>query len=261
MSGSASTYGTLYCVLGNDLNFRPQEQLPGNAASHELTSNAIVAFNRSVDMSDPWSTASGTGGGDHWGGGAALANLAIIQNVVDSSSISGLITLAANKNTENFLLWHNTLATEREIIGYNDSGSTATPHINWGVKYNLFEDFNNKDDTFAPENANRTGSWPVGYAVGFWGNVYETSGFPGEFIGPNSPSAPNTADYVDTGANDFRLGASSEALNRVPSGGSVLPYDLDGNVRLNDGAGSAGAYQYAVAGGSIIPILANYRWR
>jgi hypothetical protein len=56
-------------------------------------------------------------------------------------------------------------------------------------------------------------------------------------------------DGVSTGAGngDYHLTGSSPALNLVPSGSAVLPYDLDGVARRNDGTGAAGAYEYAVS--------------
>lgn len=45
-------------------------------------------------------------------------------------------------------------------------------------------------------------------------------------------------------------------MNLVPAGGAVLPYDLDGEIRRNDGTGAAGAYEFVqqTRGGGIMLI-------
>jgi hypothetical protein len=49
-----------------------------------------------------------------------------------------------------------------------------------------------------------------------------------------------------TGNGDYRLKSNSPAINFIPSGGAVLPYDLAGQIRNNSGWGSAGSYEQAI---------------
>jgi hypothetical protein len=53
-----------------------------------------------------------------------------------------------------------------------------------------------------------------------------------------------------TGNGDYHLASSSPLINMVPSGGAVLPYDMAGVARKNDGTGAAGAYEYVSAASS-----------
>jgi hypothetical protein len=50
---------------------------------------------------------------------------------------------------------------------------------------------------------------------------------------------------IGTGNGNYRLNSNSAAAHLMQSGGCVLPYDLDGQVRNCSGYGSAGAYEQA----------------
>lgn len=45
------------------------------------------------------------------------------------------------------------------------------------------------------------------------------------------------------GGGDYRLRSGSPAISLIPAGQAVLPFDLDGYPRRNDGVGAAGAYE------------------
>jgi len=49
---------------------------------------------------------------------------------------------------------------------------------------------------------------------------------------------------VGAGNGDYHLTSSSPAASMIPATMAVLPYDLDGVARRNDGTGAAGAYEY-----------------
>jgi len=155
--------------------------------------------------------------------------------------------------SEHIILAHNTFVGERENFGYNDVGTSAVNHFNWLQKFNHMRDWNNKDDTFGTGNANRIGSWPVGFGVGFVGNNYELSGFPGEFPGiDNTQDDPPPAVFVDDqslsggGAGNGDYHPVGALLSRIPTGERVAIIDFDGTTIPDDGTGAAGALQVVV---------------
>lgn len=250
--------GEIYAIIGN-YNVVGVWVLPGNAASEQVSENSIYAFNAFYGMSD---TAQFTGT-ITWN---MSSGVAIVQNVLERSTgnSSPIVTLWADgaaAASSNVILWHNTLIGNRTNIAYNDTGSTAYLHSLYSVRNNLFNNVNNKDDTFTgTPNAGRTGSWPVGYWVGGRGNyAFASAGLEwfGEFpVGLNSVYNGGTPGFVDNNANnydsiggdgtgngDYHLTASSSAFALVPSGGAVLPFDLEGTPRNDGGGGSAGAYE------------------
>lgn len=192
--------------------------------------------------------------------------LAIVQNQIEDYRETGgnsapLVQLADSSDGQvvnNILYWHNTVVGQRHNMAYNSTGTQKWDRLVWSVVNNSLDDNNTKHDDFAPASSNRTGGWPVLYAVGdsgnFHGNVngIGASGFAKDFAGVSSLEgayATNYADYVDNQAWD---GTSNGAGNGdyTPTTNSVLvslptrwllPFDLAGNVRTN-GADAAGAY-------------------
>lgn len=160
----------------------------------------------------------------------------------------------ATTTTNHVLIVQCTLAGERANLGYNETGSTAYPQTLWRVEGNILENFNNKDDTFAPANGNRTGAQAVGSGVGFAGNFYEGALFPGEFLGLNSKTGTTDGGIIDplyvddqaynratntpgTGGGDLHLQLTSTAIGLSRS--LVIPYDQEGRERTaNDAAGA-----------------------
>lgn len=60
----------------------------------------------------------------------------------------------------------------------------------------------------------------------------------------------------DAGGNgDYRLVSGSGALSLIPANMAVLPYDLNGVARKNDGTGAAGAYEYSAGGRRKLTII------
>jgi hypothetical protein len=106
------------------------------------------------------------------------------------------------------------------------------------------------------QNPGRTGSWPVGYRVGMYGNVFYQSESSGDWMGEatgmySTPyegatlawfydTTTRTGDASGTAGN-YYINANSTAHNLLPAGKNVLPYDLDGNRRRNE-ADDAGCY-------------------
>jgi hypothetical protein len=260
-TGTGGIAATFYTLLGNQ-NIRGVFQATGNGAGHQISDNAIAAFNTHYALG----TASGQGWIINSGNPTTLTHgNAYVQNVVERMDN---LTWATQIDTDvaatnNIIMWHNTVGGARMGVGYNDTGSTAFLHTNYSFRGNVLEEYANKDDTFPTANAGRTGAWPVGHHVGGAGNYIHDSGgteeWRGEFIGLHTISSiTSTWAFVDNAANDaggggddtgngdYHLASSSSALNLVASGFAVLPYDLDGNARHNNGFGAAGAYEWDV---------------
>lgn len=251
-STSTGLLSGLYAMLGN-ANLTPILIATGNAAGQQISDNAVLAYNTAKYLNNSWLSNPAT---------TAMNGLAIVQNAIELTSTAALMSIGYDATTaNNVLLWYNTMAGNRLIIGYNSTGSTALLKTNFGAVGNIVDSWNNKDDTFTTADGARTGSWSVGYNVGMYANhkrASESTEWFGEFDGLWTIKA-GTLGFVDdnsynnggggsaTGNGDYHLTSSASALSLVPSGGAVLPYDLDGVARRNDGTGAAGAYEYATA--------------
>ena len=257
-SATAGIAGHMYAVLGNK-NIMPIFLETGNAENGQVSENAIAAFNTFYNIS---------GANALIGAGSTVIThgLAYVQNLIEISVPGyGAIGVANDSSTtdvDNVIIWNNTVVGERTNLAYNDTGSAAKYRRNWSIVGTILDNYNNKDDTFITANANRVGAWPVGYAVGALGNFKRTSvstEWFGEFDGINTIARTGTLGFVDNNANNYYSGggdasgngnyhltASSSALNLVPSGQAVLPFDLEGNARHNNGFGAAGAYEWDV---------------
>jgi hypothetical protein len=102
--------------------------------------------------------------------------------------------------------------------------------------------------TAAAANRPNTGA---SYAT-YWiarGRTSESSWVSGATYAPAgfvSDKSYTTGD--NSGQGDYHLTSDSASLNLIAANNAVLPYDLDGNPRHNDGAGAAGAYEWNSAG-------------
>ncbi len=252
---STSINGNLYSFLGNK-NIGALTATLESAAGHQISDNVIYAFNSVYSYSLTISIL-----------GAAAQNgnvshgMAIIQNVIEKNeSVAPLLQIAADSSkaiANNILLWKNTFAGQRENLGYNDNGNESYDRLNWNSRFNIFDNWNNKDDTFGPLfSSNRTGSWPVGYNVGSVGNSFRSFTFRGEFDGLFSLIGYN-ASFVDdnsystgdaSGNGNYTLNSNSTLIDIInqnvsdPSFYWVLPYDFNGNP-IYDSA-DAGAYEF-----------------
>lgn len=209
---------------------------------------------------------------------------AIVQNVFERyTSVNVTVRFSGDGLTntvDNAVLAYNTSVGGRWNMLYNDSGTAE--HIKYGVAlYNLTYEFNNKRDTFPHptdgKNGNRVGNWSVSHHCGFKGNVVmkntsngdstaNADSWFGEFFNLDETNlslsnATQAADgtavgFVDykaittngtagTGGGNYNLTSSSTAKSRVRSGMSMLPIDIAGNARLNNGVGACGAYEAA----------------
>lgn len=257
-SAGAGLTAEMYCCIGNK-NLIPYVVVPGSA---QASDNGIYAFNQAYFLNnvalitDPtWTVSHG---------------LAFVQNVLERMSSVGASVLEIHAGncaapTNNILQWHNTYVGERHNGGYNDAGTTAYLHRNWSEIGNVFTEWNNKDDTFTgTPNAARTGSWPVGYAVGHRGNHRRASADPewmGEFFGIYTVTG-GAMGFVTNKGNNYN-GSGGDGLgggdyHLIPSGSggtggglallnsAVLPFDLDGTARVLVN-GDAGAFESQTA--------------
>lgn len=249
-----------YCILGND-------GIRIDVSAYTPTQdNSIVAFNSAFSVANWWSN-------ELWNGAGISHGFALVQNVIESIDASQpLLQLAAGATsdvTNHVIMWHNTLVGQRCNLGYNDIGTTSKAQRNWSQIGNCLDAWNNKDDTFGTQNANRTGSWPVGYNVGTFDCVHEgdsgAGAFRGEYDGLGTVWGSAVAYTNDLsgsgggGGGTYTLDAGSNAIDLVTQ---RLPirYDIAGNER-DAAATAAGAYwdaSEAPSGGLGIPIAFRY---
>lgn len=185
-----------------------------------------------------------------------MTNVSFLGNVFEKtfSGANGIMALFGDNVTNHcnhVIFWHNTLVGERINFGYNDAGTAAANRTNWSLRFNAFDDFNVKSDTFGTPHGARTGNWPIVYGVNFFGNRMETSAwnssppsFPPAFYGIDCAyTGSGTHTWTDdksasTGNGTYTPTLSSPVLNRVTSGAEVcLFYDQQGYAI---GSGSEG---------------------
>lgn len=131
--------------------------------------------------------------------------------------------------------------------------------------------------TVQSANPIRTGGWPVGYHVGarsLFDGASRLDNYSGEFYGLNSYTVgPNTLScgFVSDqsygmgcvgssglGGGNYHLASSSAPeIGLIPANQAVLPYDLDGKPRRNDGTGAAGAYEYYATSTLLTPTFSG----
>lgn len=219
---------------------------------------------------------------------ANATGTAIVQNILERVSgtappafqVSADASATSSDPVNNILIWNNTLIGQRINIAYNDYNLNDIGPVyrkSWSVKNNIFDDYNSVTDIDAHSstpNASRYGNHSVIHGVGQSGNIilnrvgtesYENK-FGGLYYKRGSPLDPafvndNSAATDSTGNGDYRLTASSPALNLTSSGQALLLYDIAGSLRHNNGFGAAGAYEWDVVAPTVtaftIPTTAS----
>ena len=221
--------------------------------------NQVIAYNKIIITTDAnamWSFQS-----------TAFSGAAIVQNLIEKAYAEGsaaLLKLAGDGSSvnavNNVLLMCNTFLGQRANLAYNDTNLNDVgpgPRRQWAFIGNVFDDLNVVTDIDAhggSVDGDRCGNHSIIHGCGLVGNAilnrvgttsYEPK-FGGLFFKRDAPLSPN---FVDDNTNiggdgDYRPTASSPFRNLIPSGMAVLPYDIAGRARRNDGAGTAGAYEY-----------------
>ncbi|TAJ70715.1 MAG: hypothetical protein EPO51_16635 [Phenylobacterium sp.] len=205
--------------------------------------------------------------------GKAMTAFAMVSNVVECrvGGDPGLILFGdgAAANATNFLSFHNTVTGGRYNTCYTTSG-IATPGIikEGDEAYDLCPYWNAKSDPFRVQEggsdmATRTGNWAWinavnrrGIVVQYGDNAGNTGYSVGSWLGEVQPlnSSPTaTVAYVadksafgdnSGGGGNYRLtGATNDAYGAVDQLWGIFRFDLDGNLRRQDGTGAAGAYE------------------
>lgn len=182
----------------------------------------------------------------------------------------------------NYLDFYNTAAGERASRLYNDVvADQVAPHGLPKIgtsKYNIWDNYNIKADYFNG-GVGSVGNWAYEYGVGNVGNVslfgmvnrtateHPTNDATDNYLGNwwLSSSEYNLRRLLSEaaimalftsytvqpqgspalGGNYIPLNGSTALKSRVPSGKSILSYDIAGSARKTDGTGAAGAYEYA----------------
>jgi hypothetical protein len=254
--------GGAYCTLGNK-NIVCNFSETGNSLGQSTSDGGIVAFNSCYNLNNQgkrfWVAPLST---------VIVKGVAVVQNMLERTVAGGgaEMEIAGDSmlvDVNNAICWHNTIVGEHANFGYNDIGTTPYYRPNWSIIGNLFDNYNNKNDLHGTPDMNRIGALVVGYAVGGYGNFERTTASSpynwGEFAGLSTVQNGGTLGFVandansygtpggggsGTGNGDYHLTSSSSALNLIPSGKAVLPFDIDGVPRRNDGTGAAGAYEF-----------------
>ncbi len=141
-------------------------------------------------------------------------------------------------NYGNRIAGSGTTAYEPEVRGLYDNGAytavTGTDSKVYYVTASHTGSSYNKPIT----GGSYTSYWSqYGTLAGTWqtGIQYSSIGYTDDEGAATSASG--------NGNGNYHLLSSSTALNLIPSGKAVLPYDIEGKVRRNDGTGAAGAYE------------------
>src|SRR3989339_1423478 len=249
-----------YTVLGNSLTNSGDGSISDAYTTTPAVSNGIYAFNLFYANADAsilnkfYANTIGT---------------AVIQNIFERSGVSStpLIQIAADATTyesNNVLVWNNTFIGQRDNMAYADSGTSGPIwRRDWSIKNNIFDDLNVVTDTDAhggTPSADRYGNHSVVFGTGLSGNLITErvgAGYIPQFLGMSSisgvkvtnPIDPNYVDdasYLGTGLGngDYHLTMLSPTVDLVPSGETLLPYDIAGVPRSNTSS-SSGAYEFA----------------
>ena len=190
---------------------------------------------------------------------------------------------------QNYVDVHNGAFGERCSRLYNDNVSTqVVPNglIKRGRSmFSVYDNYNIKDDRFQGGDVGSVGAWAYEYGVGsignvsLFGSVNRFGGAPANdasdnYLGMawNALSTPSVHDtvtgptqeevmdlFVDYtvepravpayGGNYHLVSYPSPLTDAVPAGLGAYKYDLDGNLRKQDGTGAAGPYEYSYSQG------------
>lgn len=235
-----------------------------NAQAAPATTGFIIAFNEIYGFSGPGQSfllEAGLGFYANSHGGA------IVQNIFENCVSLGTFSIAddvsgANNEQNNFIIWHNLFLGSRAFVAYNTDGAVSKNRRYWSIKNSYWDRWATKVDTFAPENGNRIGAWPVANNVGSRGNqlaqnmISVPGNFYAEFAGIDCHQPPVSSNetmgypqFVNRqSADEFNAGAGDgdyHLQNGSPLIGFgvdlVLPFDIEGTAR-SDGNNACGAY-------------------
>ena len=193
----------------------------------------------------------------------------VLEGVVDSHQQIVSIASKCQWDRNNLLYWHNTVAGNRSLIGYNaedtipKSGDLKISHIS--IKYNSDQWEPTKHDVFAMNGLLISG-WSVLYGVGWVGNNSEErpDQFDPNFHGIGCTRA-TVAGYTDdqslttggVGDGDYHPATGSVLIGKIKSARDVLiPWDIEGNAYT--AGGYAGAFTATTSPPE--PSIGGYRF-
>lgn len=185
----------------------------------------------------------------------------VLEGYVDSSQQMIATTAKGDRSSFNQLVWHNTVAGDRHLIGYN-CGDTIyalhnnRTHVNYSYKFNSDQWLATKHDVFAGEALDLDdasiyiGGWSVLYGVGSQGNnsEYTPDNFAPWWLGFKGTRA-TAAGYVNdqslttagSGSGNYHPTEASVLVGKIQRAADiVIPYDIEGTAYAVGGA--AGAY-------------------
>lgn len=234
-------------------------------------SGGIVAFNRFLSPSGVTSGLSGVFSSADVNGYAAVQN--VFEWCSGSDPAFAPSADGQTRNITHLIAWANSFAGSnnagRGNILYDDTPATRRVHKLISFVGNIHVQINTKGARFL-SNAAAKGNWPYMHGVGCVGEVamFRDAGggdpafqqfYPGRraaigtsntvrldpgFVQFRATTFNGTTYTAGLGGGDYRLsGSGTAAFARIPAGGRVLPFDLQGRARLNDGNGAAGAYE------------------
>ena len=253
-----------------------------NNTPRQISDNALFAFNSIINSNNgtPEVNISSDSSTQFTRG------IAIVQNVIEAANSSqpviAIENMGGSDSINNLVYWHNTIRGQRSNVAYAADDARCTEALpffsNWSWKYNVESNNNRVDedrsDHGCPADGRRIGNWSMTYMVGASGNVLAAGGGPSwsapDYWGLFSQSNPAQEGFVSDkssttyggaggGGGDYRLTASSSLLGIIPAGQAVLPFDLDGRQRYNNGFGALGAYERTdLQADFIAPTIAEF---
>lgn len=255
---------SMQAVIGNK-NIRV-DGVYANNAPRQISDNALYAFNSIFNSNNSTPEVYITSGSST----LFTKGIAIVQNVIEAAQSSqpvvAIENMGGSDSINNLVYWHNTIRGQRSNVAYAADRNHCTEALpffsNWSWKYNIESNNNRIDedrsDHGCPADGRRIGNWSMTYMVGGAGNALAAGGGPSwsapDYLGLFSQGNPANEGFVNDrssatyggaggGGGDYRLTASSSLLNIIPAGQAVLPFDLEGKPRYNNGFGALGAYE------------------
>lgn len=241
LNDSGSIFGAASFVFGN------YAVAPNNtpwSAGPNPTVNAIIAYNQVYKIS---------GNAFINGADKGITNMAILNNVAESYTTTALPISEISVPTFNLIGWNNTYAGQR----FNHENDINPPYSdftfqNYQWRNNILNSDGDHRADIHDTNSYQTGTWSVGFKVGWSGNFNEalTYGGDSDYYGLNTTNSnpAQHAGYVadrsnsgtQAGLGDYHLTSAAPARWIVTD--QPLPYDIEGNARgPND---PPGAYIY-----------------
>lgn len=271
---------SLQAVMGNK-NIRVDATYADNAP-RQISDNSIYAFNSIINSNNgtPEINISSDSNTSFTKGIAIVQN--VIEAAVSSQPVVAIENMGGSDSINNLIYWHNTIRGQRSNVAYAADSARCTEPMpffsNWAWKYNIESNNNRVDedrsDHGCPADGRRIGNWSMTYMVGGAGNALAAGGGPSwsapDYLGLYTVGNPVNEGFVSDkssttyggaggGGGDYRLVANSSLLNIIPAGQAVLPYDLDGHARYNNGFGSLGAYErYDIGGDFVAPTITAF---